>query len=98
VTGMFSVQTSEMLGVSDLAADAAIELRGELERLTQAWEDLSATWTGTAARAFGPEFDEWSQGARKVIESLDGEARLLAQHAYSFTDTDTGNAGSVGGL
>lgn len=95
MTGAFSAQTSEMLSASDLAADASIDLKNELERITHAWEDLSSTWEGRAASAFRPEWDEWTEGATKVIEALDGVAKLLAQHAYQFTDVDTGIGGNI---
>ncbi|WP_272868548.1 hypothetical protein [Mycobacteroides franklinii] len=42
MTRAFSVQTSEMLAASDLAADVATDLKNELERLAQHWEDLSS--------------------------------------------------------
>ena len=61
MTGAFSAETSEMLAASDLAADAATDLKNELERLTQVWEDLSSTWEGRAASAFRPEMDEWNE-------------------------------------
>lgn len=98
MTGAFSAETSEMLGASDLAADAATGLKAELERLTRVWEDLSSTWEGRAASAFRPEWDEWTEGASKVIEALDGSAKLLAQHAYTFSDVDTGNSGNISGV
>lgn len=95
MTEAFSAQTSEMLSASDLAADTSTDLKNELERITHAWEDLSSTWEGRAASAFRPEWDEWTAGAAKVIEALDGVARLLAQHAYQFTDVDTGIGGNI---
>ncbi|MEU9805001.1 WXG100 family type VII secretion target [Mycobacterium sp. NPDC050853] len=98
MTGAFSAQTSEMLAASDLAADAANDLKGELERLTQVWEDLSGTWDGRAASAFRPEWDEWTAGATKVIEALSGAAKLLAQDAYTFTDVDTGSGQNISGV
>ncbi len=84
-----------MLAVSDLAADAATDLKNELDQLSRVWEDLSSTWEGRAASAFRPEWDEWAEGAGKVIAALDGSAKLLAQHAYQFTDTDTASGGSI---
>ncbi|MFA4080454.1 WXG100 family type VII secretion target [Mycobacteroides salmoniphilum] len=98
MAGAFSAQTSEMLGASDLAADAATDLKSELDRLTQVWEDLSGTWQGRAASAFRPEWDEWAEGATKVIEALNGEAKLLAQHAYTFTDVDAGSGQNISGV
>ncbi|WP_100484620.1 WXG100 family type VII secretion target [Mycobacteroides abscessus] len=98
MTGAFSAQTSEMLSASDLAADVATDLKAELERLTQVWENLSSTWEGRAASAFNPEWDEWKEGAAKVIEALNGAAKTLAQHAYTFTDVDTGNSGNISGV
>lgn len=95
MTGAFSAQTSEMLGASDLAAEAATDLKSELERLTHVWDDLSSTWEGRAASAFRPEMDEWSEGATKVIDALTGAARLLAQHAYAFTDVDVGSGQNI---
>lgn len=97
MTGAFSAQTSEMLGASDLAAEVATDLKNEFERLTHVWDDLSSTWEGRAASAFRPEMDEWSEGATKVIEALNGAARLLAQHAYTFTDSDASTGDNISG-
>ncbi|MBB4853393.1 WXG100 family type VII secretion target [Mycobacteroides chelonae] len=95
MTGSFSTQTSEMLAASDLAADAATHLKNELERLSQVWEDLTSTWEGRASSAFRPEWDEWAEGATKVIDALDGSAKLLAQHAYTYTDLEANNSGNI---
>lgn len=95
MTGAFSAQTTEMLAASDLAADAAADLKAELDRLLQKWEDLSGTWRGLAASAYAPEVEQWRAGAEKAIAALDSSSILLAQHAYTFTDIDGGSAGSI---
>lgn len=95
MTGAFSSETVEMLSASDLAADIATDLKRELDLLIQRWEDLSSTWDGTAAKAYRPSWDEWHEGATKVIDALDGTSKLLAQAAYTFLDADTGSAGNI---
>lgn len=95
MTGAFSVQTSEMLAVADLAADAATDLSSELDKLKQKWEDLAGTWKGLGAKGYAPEFEQWVEGAQKVVSSLDSSSILLTQHAYSFEQNDSGSGGAI---
>ncbi|WJJ56345.1 hypothetical protein PROPHIT501_57 [Mycobacterium phage prophiT50-1] len=51
-----------------------------------------------ASRAYGPEFDEWRQGAQKAIAALDSTAVALAQHGYAFQQTDGSSALGISGV
>ncbi len=84
-----------MLGASDLAADAARDLQQEVDRLRAKWDDLAGTWKGLAASAYAPEWEQWIAGAEKTISALDSESVLLAQHAYSFEQNDSGSGGAI---
>ncbi|MFT9573612.1 WXG100 family type VII secretion target [Mycobacteroides abscessus] len=93
-----NVDPAQVHAVSGLAAEVARDLQRELDQLTHRWEDLVSTWDGVASRAYGPEFDEWRQGAQKAIAALDSTAVALAQHGYAFQQTDSSSASGISGV
>ncbi|MFD6197167.1 WXG100 family type VII secretion target [Mycobacteriaceae bacterium NPDC060252] len=92
-----NIDPAQLHAVSGLAAEVARDLQRELEQLVHRWEDLSSTWDGVASRAYGPEFDEWRQGAQKAIAALDSASVTLAQHGYAFHHTDGSSASGIAG-
>lgn len=93
-----NVNPAQLHAASGLAAEVSRDLRYELEQLAQRWEDLAGTWDGVASRAYQPEWDEWREGAKKVIAALDSTAILLAQHAYEFPQADSTSAANITGI
>lgn len=93
-----NVDPAQLHAVSGLAAEVARDLQRELDQLTHRWEDLSSTWDGVASRAYRPEFDEWRQGAEKVIAALDSTSVALVQHGYAFGQTDGSSASGIAGV
>ena len=57
------MQLDAMVTTAQFLGNQADELKAELESITKEWGELSATWTGVAASAFDPPFDEWHYGA-----------------------------------
>ncbi|SKQ12725.1 WXG100 family type VII secretion target [Mycobacteroides abscessus] len=93
-----NVDPAQLHAVSGLAAEVARDLQRELEQLVHRWEDLASTWDGVASRAYGPEFDEWREGAQKAIAALDSTSIALAQHGYAFTATEGASASGISGV
>lgn len=93
-----SVDPAQLHAVSGLAAEVVRDLQREIDQLTHRWEDLSSTWDGVASRAYGPEFDEWREGAQKAITALDSTSVALAQHGYAFTATESASASGISGV
>ena len=85
--GVFRIQTETMSRTSAFLANQADDLERELTDISRRWQDLVATWTGRAASAYEPAWDEWHDGAREV-------------EAVTQTPTDGGAAGwySIKGL
>ncbi|MDO3058458.1 MULTISPECIES: WXG100 family type VII secretion target [Mycobacteriaceae] len=92
-----NVDPAQLHAASGLAAESARDLQRELDQLVHRWEDLSGTWDGVASRAYGPEFDEWREGARKTIAALDSASVTLAQHGYAFTESEATSASNIAG-
>ena len=80
------VTTAQFLG------NQADELKAELESITKEWGELSATWTGVAASAFDPPFDEWRYGAVTVTSILAEESRLLSSAAAAMAANEDNSA------
>ncbi|MBN7310697.1 Fis family transcriptional regulator [Mycobacteroides abscessus subsp. abscessus] len=92
-----NVDPAQLHAASGLTAESARDLQRELEQLVHRWEDLSSTWDGVASRAFGPEFDEWREGAQKTIAALDSASVTLAQHGYAFAESEAISAQNISG-
>lgn len=90
-----NVDPAQLHSASALAGDAARDLQREFEQLAHRWEDVSGTWDGVASRAFQPEWEQWREGAQKVIAALDSTSVLLAQHAYEFPQADQSSASNI---
>lgn len=73
----------------------AEELREELSALAREWDDVSHGWTGTAATAFAGIWEEWHEGAAKLVDNLAESARRLARAAVSYEDQDAQSAQTI---
>ena len=90
------VTADEAFNTSHSVSDDAEELREELTHLSQEWESLSHGWSGVAASAFAPAWEEWHRVAAQVIETLAESSRRLAQAAVLYDTTDAESAQSLG--
>ena len=88
---VLSVKLEAMISSAQTLADQAEALKGELDSITRQWGELSSTWTGVAASAFDPPFDEWHYGAVTVAALLADHAQALQFTAAAFAEHD-GNA------
>lgn len=57
---------------------------------------LAADWKGEAASAYGPAWNQWHEGATKVIEGLRRMSELLDIAGKEYTRTDESAAEGVG--
>lgn len=85
----------EVFNTAHTVANHAAELHEELDRLTREWDNLSHGWSGVAASAFTEPWEEWQQGATKLIELLDESSHRLAQAAVMYEEEDASAARSV---
>ncbi len=90
-----NVDPAQLHAVSGLAAEVARDLQREQEQLAHRWEDLAGTWDGVASKAYQPEWEQWREGAQKVIAALDSTSVLLAQHAYQFPQAEQSSASNI---
>lgn len=74
----------------------AVELREELDRLGHEWEDLSGSWSGKAASAYTPAWQDWHEGAVKLLNTLSDLSEKLCRAAADYEQTDGEAAGTLG--
>jgi WXG100 family type VII secretion target len=90
------VDTSDLFGKAQAIGNHAEDLRDELALLVAGWGDLSHTWEGSAAAAYGPIFERWHENAAKVVENLAVSSRNLMTAAVAYDEQDTRGADAVG--
>ena len=72
------------------------DLREELSRISRQWDNLSHGWSGVAASAFAPAWEEWHEAAARIVGELAESARRLAQAAVLYEKADTASAHTLG--
>lgn len=85
--GVFQMQTETMSTTSAFLADQADDLERELADINRRWRDLAAMWTGRAASAYEPAWEEWHDGAKTVVAILQEHSDLL-QRAVAMAVAD----------
>jgi WXG100 family type VII secretion target len=101
MTDHLKVDADAAFNTSHSVSNDAEELRDALTHLSQEWDNLSHAWSGVAASAFAPAWEEWHRGAAQIIEALAESSRRLAQAAVLYDTTDADSAqllGDWGGL
>jgi len=89
-------QADEAFATSHSVSNDAEELREELAAITREWQNVSHGWSGAAASAYDALWQEWHEGAAKVVDVLAESAENLAQAAIAYQDQDAASAGSIG--
>jgi WXG100 family type VII secretion target len=90
------VDADAAFNTSHVVSNEAEELREELARLSREWDNLSHGWSGAAASAFTPAWEEWHEGAARVVEALAESSRRLAQAAVLYEERDINSAQKLG--
>jgi WXG100 family type VII secretion target len=92
------VDADQAFTTSHAVSIDAEELREQLSHLSWEWDNLSHTWSGIAASAFTPAWEEWKEGASKIIEALAESSRRLAQAGLIYEEQDTSSAHTLGSI
>jgi WXG100 family type VII secretion target len=70
----------------------AVELREELDRLAQEWDDVSSGWSGMAASAYASAWQDWHEGAVRLLDSLHDVSENLCRAAVTYEQQDAAAA------
>lgn len=87
-----------VFNTSHAVSNNAEELREELSRLSREWDTVSHGWSGVAASVYTPIWEEWHEGATRLVETLAESSRSLAQAAILYEERDTDTAQTLGSL
>jgi WXG100 family type VII secretion target len=98
MAGYLKVNADMAFTTSHVVSNDAEELREELSRLAREWDNVAHGWSGVAASAFTPIWEEWHEGANKLVETLAESSRRLARAAVLYEEQDTNSAQSLGSL
>ena len=84
-----ALQTSHAVGgdVQDLSA--------ELARLSREWNSVLSGWSGAASSSYAALWEEWHDGAAKLVETLAHSSHLLERAAVAYDQRETTSAQSV---
>ncbi|MDX1883189.1 WXG100 family type VII secretion target [Mycolicibacterium sp. 120270] len=89
------VDVSRTLEASRGVGSDAEELRTELIRLAGEWDAVISGWSGAAAAAYAAHWEEWQDGATKLVESLTRSTQLLEQAAAAYAEQEGASAAAV---
>ncbi|MCF6387907.1 WXG100 family type VII secretion target [Mycobacterium sp. MBM] len=95
MAGYLEVDTDAAFSTSRSVSADAEELREGVAELSHEWANVSRGWSGAAASAYSPLFQEWQEGAARLVESLAESANLLAEAAVRYQHQDTASSESV---
>ncbi|MCP9273844.1 WXG100 family type VII secretion target [Mycolicibacterium arenosum] len=91
------VVVSELHSASARLQDAAQRLRDGLAGVNDETTDLLGSgWKGGAASAYAPPWQQWNEGAKKVVEGLQRMSELLDIAGNEYAKTDQSAAASLG--
>ena len=93
-----NVTYQQMEEAADRLTNGRTEIDGMLGQLQSLVEQLVADGyvTDSSSKNFQASYEEFTQGAKKTIEGLDGMASYLNQAAATFRDADTQLASALG--
>lgn len=82
------VNSGEAFNTGQAVMGQAVELREELDRLGEEWDRLSDGWSGAAASAYTSAWQDWHQGALKLVDSLSDLSEKLCRAAVHYEQQD----------
>jgi len=86
------VDADAAFNTSHVVSNEAEELREGLARLSREWDNLPHGWSGVAASAFTPAWEEWHEGSARIVEVLAESSRRLSQAAVLYEERDNNSA------
>ena len=87
------VDVAKALDTSHVVSEDAEDLRAELTRIAREWDDVPSGWSGNAASAFATLWEEWHDGAVKLVEILAETTRRLGHAAVAYEDQEEFRSG-----
>jgi WXG100 family type VII secretion target len=98
VAAELRMKLEAMVSAAQFLANQGDELQAELDAITRNWRELSSTWTGAAASAFDPPWDEWHWGAKTVTAILQECSDLLMRSAALMAENESNAAHALGAV
>ena len=90
------VTAADLRSYQKFLIDTADELRSELDALVSEGDGLlEGDWQGVSASKFTPNWEEWKDGARAVVEALDAEAQIVGESAEEYERQEGESAQSL---
>ena len=95
MAGHLEVDADAAFNTAHSVSNDAEELREEITGLAQEWTNVAHGWPGAAASAYTPIWQEWHDGATKLVDTLAESSRNLAKAAVLYNEQDTHSAHTV---
>ncbi|MEN4475751.1 WXG100 family type VII secretion target [Mycolicibacterium cosmeticum] len=92
MSGRLEVDPAAVFATAQTLSNHAEDLREELRGLSREWDDLSHSWSGVAASAYLPPWEEWHEAAAKLTDSLSETAARLAEAGSVYDEQDSDSA------
>lgn len=89
------VDTEQAFKTSHAVSNEAEELREQLAGISRDWDGLARGWSGAAASAYGAIWEEWHEGAARLVEALAESSRSLGLAAVRYGERDADSAGAL---
>ncbi|ETZ97940.1 WXG100 type VII secretion target family protein [Mycobacterium kansasii 824] len=81
-----AMKLEAMATAAHVLTNQADELKDELDSIARQWRELSSTWTGVAASAYQPPWQEWYSGAATAAAILEEHSQLLMRSVDLMLD------------
>jgi WXG100 family type VII secretion target len=89
------VDAPRAVKTSHAVAGDADELRAELSRLSHEWGAVLSGWSGIAASSYAGHWEEWRDGAAKLVERLAHSSQLLERAAKAYDEREAASVRAV---
>lgn len=94
--GTVGVDPQQLRTTADWLDRSAHELADEVDKhIRKVLGFIGGDWQGAAAKSHQGPWDDWEDGARRMIGSFVTDAGLLRDAAGTYPRTDTGSGDSI---
>ncbi|PXX55601.1 WXG100 family type VII secretion target [Nocardia tenerifensis] len=91
------VHQSKLRATATWLEQSAHEFADDVDsHMRKVHEFVGGEWRGDAAKSHQSPWDDWEEGARRIIGSFITDAGLLRDAAATYVRTDGGSADSIG--
>lgn len=91
------LKRSEAEGIAQEMKQASLDAADRFSTTRARLNELSESFRGAAATAFDNQYQQWDEGARQVVNSLNDLGDWLNSAANALSDTDAQLASGIGG-